>query len=546
MNRSFIVPLSLTLCALFFATDALAWGPRSRKAIAASAMTLLRRNYDDAFKAGKASYDMDVLRGAEVGVPAIEGDVPLNTDAQAISAVSQQIEVLRAVRKDGTGSYFAYRMGVLGALASEVVFPYGVPFTPEAKQLAAILDTEIDDHVGQLVFAVSHSGVGPIRDVQRYFQGKRTFYPDDLGLIRDDYASGRGYNGFLSEADQTYFSRAIEATADAWFSVFATQGNPYMAGEVSPRILADYYLDEIRYLLLVKKNLDQAVRAYENLEVVNPGEPVLYEAAGDYFYEFGQNAYGSATANVSAIDRGVREWQRAYGTPGAHRGRVSEKLSTHYITEGDRLFRRADAPGGTSTDLEEALQNFRRALEFDRSNDLAADRINETTVAIREKQERFNMQQTVLDRSRTLVAQAEQNRLEEQFSNAIKTFQQAQNVLSVVDNEFPELEAIATSTVNEINKATQDIIDDVMKRARGFIDQGDEARDENRFEDAINSYSLVEPTVNIIPDDRSATIKQRKDDLALLAEQKITDAKQAMQAFQDQQSTPPAAPAPRQ
>ena len=543
MRHSLIVPLSLTLCVLFFATDALAWGPRSRKAIAASAITLLRRNYDDAFKAGQTAYDMDVLRGAEEGVPAIEGEVPLNTDAQAISAVSQQIEILRAVRKDGTGSYFAYRMGVLGALASEVVFPYGVPFTPEATRLAQILDEEIDAHVDQLTFAVSHTGVGPIRDVQRYFQGKRTFYPDDLGIIRDDYATGRGYNGFLSEADQTYFSRAIEATADAWFSVFTAQGNPYAAGDVSPRILADYYLDEIRYLLLVRKNFEQAVRAYENLEKVNPGEPVLFETAGDYFYEFGQNAYGLATANVSAIDRGVREWQRAYGTPGAHRDRVSKKLSTHFIGQGDRLFRRADAPGGTSTDLEEALQNFRKALEFDRGNDLAADRINETTVAIRAKRERFNMQQTVIDRSRTLVAQAEQNRLEEQYSNAIRTYQQAQNVLSVVDNEFPELETLATSTVNEINKATQDIIDEVMKRARTYVDEGDVARDNNQFENALNSYMLVEPTVNIIPDDRSATITQRKEELALLAEQRITDTKSAMQAFQDQQNAPPA---PRQ
>lgn len=522
------------LCFALFAGEAMAWGPRAQKAISMGAVQLIRREFSSAFKARESNYETDLLRGAEDGIDALAESVPINTDAQAVAAVMHEIELLRAARDYGEGSYFAYRMGVLSALVSEVVLPYGIPFSEEHRAVKAKVDADLDRHLDEYSFAPKGNSYVYLRTVDQYFKEKRVFYPDDLILIADDYERGKRYRGFLSEAGQTYFSRAIESVVDAWYTVLLPRGP--VGVPPSPRILTWYFVDEIGYLLNIGKNLQQANRVYGVFEKVNPGMMDPFEKIGDYYFSFG---------SMEARERGVREWKIAQRNAGPQRRRASKKLARHYIEKGQRFFRKSEGPESGDTDLESALRAFQSALEFDRTNELAADRINDTTVAINERSVRYEMQRGFVDNALIVSVHAEKSRLEERYKDAFGDYNSALDVLAMVGPEFKDLSATATENIDQIGKSIKAITREVLARARQHMDDGDDALMGNRFAQAVGSYEMVAPTVKDIPAREGTSNAQRKQDLIDEALGRIGDAKVAEQRYQqNQQGQPPVAGAP--
>ena len=525
--------VAVALFTLIFTLDAAAWGARGRKAITMAALQVIRERFNDAFKADKSEYHPDLLKGAEDGIGLIQKNQPMQNDDQTLAAIQHEIQLLREIRERGTGSYFAYRMGTLAALVSEVIIPYGIAYSESDRRLQGLLDEDLDAMVPTFEYSTAYRDPVYLRSMREYFADKRLYYPNDLKLVADDYASGRGPRGFLSEAGQTYFTRAVEAVTDAWFTVL------YRAGEdapISPRFTARYYVNEIEYLINEKKNLAQADRAYSMFREIDPGMPEVYEHIGDLYYAFGTDA---------ARERGVKEWQIAQSQPGPQRQRAAAKLAKHYIERGDDFYRKGKSANAAHTDLNESLRSFQQALEFDRSNDIAAARIKETTAAIKARDEKEAFMNNVIANALAVTAEAERAGLQSDFAVAIHTYRQALGLLDVVDNEFKELKAVADETRGTINKAIKGIYSEVLNRGEVLIEDGNRALEERRFEDAIASYSMVSQVVAAIPAEENSITADNKNEIIQRAANLTDEAKLAQARFQEDQAAAAAATAPK-
>lgn len=516
--------LGVSLVVLLVCQEVSAWGPRGRKAVTLAAMQVVRQEYKDAFRAERSDYLSDVLRGAEEGVAALGDSVPLRNDTQALAAVFHEIQLLRETRRYGPGSYFAYRMGVLSALAAQLVVPFGIIYTDADIALKARVDADLDKSVDRFTFRPEKRGMIYVRSTPEYFATKRIFYPDDRKLIYDDYERGAGDKGFLHEAGQTYFDRAFEAVADCWNSVLREQGG-HLDIVPSPRIVTAYFVGEVGYLLNEKGNIRQADRAYRIFRRVNPDLMEPYETIGDMYYAF---------ETEESRARGVKEWLIAYGRPGPQRKRTSKKLSAHFIETGDRFTQRSQRPGADDSDLKSALFAYQNALEFDRANEYAAARINRTAVAIKEREEQFEDQLAFIGGALSAIKEAERSGLQEDYGNAIIAYNRATGVLGGVDNMFDTLDKQARKTRDEIKKAVKKIYDDVLNKAETFLEDGDVAVDEKRFEDALSSYAMVKTAVDAIPSEEGTSMFARKQGVIDRASVATNTAKAKQQQAQEE------------
>jgi tetratricopeptide (TPR) repeat protein len=546
MNRRCFAIAAITLVISALAvTDAAAWGPRARRAITVSAIQMIRKAQPSSFKAENNVYEEDVLRGAEAGPEVLKAAVPMGNDTEAVAAVADQIQLLRRVRDYGMGSYFAFRMGVLAALVADLIMPHGMAWSPAEARLRAQIEGDIDTALDEYLFAPSRLSREYVRDVREYVATGRQFYDENRRMIADDYAGGVGYNGFLRDGGQVYFGRAIEAVADIWFTVLRVEGDPSELPP-SPVLVARYFVDEIAYLLTEKRNPHQANTAYERFAAANPGLPELYEQVGGLFY-----AYGTPETQ----DRAVREWRIAYSYGGPQRQRVGDKLANHYVRVGEDCLARASQPGASDKELPDAREAFTQALEFDRANETAAARLNETNVAIQEREERRQLAVNIIASAEKVVKEAERYRMNGDpgsLANAIATYKQSANLFEAVDDEFTDHAKTAKESVKAINKSINDVIIEILDMAAAKISAGDSAITEHRWDDAFASYDSVPVIVNIIPDEDATHARHKKEvvDEAVRKKQegeasktRFEDAQRAAQAAQAAAGGKPAATA---
>ena len=511
---------AVALAAVVACGTAHAWGPRAQQSISLMAMQVVKEKYPAAFKAGATNYERDCLLGAAAGVSVLQGKVPLGTDAEALQAVGTEIELLRAVRDAGMASYFAYRMGVLSALVSNVMTPYGFATAPGDELVQQRMFSDIEKNLDTYKYSPNQSYREVLSDPLNYFRKKRAFFGDDRKIIAEDYALNRGYNGFLKQGGPVYFDRCVEAVADAWATVLARELQTEIPA-ASRRAQTWYYVDEIDYLLLTKKNPQGAERAYENFHKVVQNEPETYERIGDSFAAYG---------GKDGIDRAVREWQNAFNMAGENRQSVATKLNKHFLEVGKNFLESASKPGADDNDYPTALRAFESALEFDRRSDEAADNIQKTHVLINERNARHDTTLKLIASAEKLTTQADGLTKNDDFGGAIKTYRQAMSFYASIDDEFKDEARKGKEGVRNVKTAINGTVDKVLKRGSEAIEQGDKAVDEKRFEEAINLYNTVEGVVSVIPDENitgSKTHAQQKRDMIELAKGKVEDAKKA-------------------
>jgi tetratricopeptide (TPR) repeat protein len=524
------------LCIALPANEAAAWGPRARQMIAAGALPLVRQKAPDAYRGGESTYETDLMRGARDGVPALGGTFPLNTDVQCMDAVQSQIQILREARRNGAGSYFAYRMGGLAALTAETLMPYGIVHGEQSGEMKAAIDDYLETRVEDFSFSVHHPVYQYILNTRLYLEKHRGFHDQDMTLIADDFQRGRGVRGLVAEAGPQYFERSVHAVVDVWYTVLRPAGE---ASDVGPsrEQMALYYIEEVKYLLRTKENFQFAEEAYKQFQRYNPGMPMAFITLGDAFYEFGTN---------QGIARGVAEWVRAYDIPGEPRKDATARLSKHYLDRGESLFERAHGPLAKETDLDDALQAFNDALRYDRGSDVAASRIQETTIAKNRRKEEYETQGRFIGNALTAMQQAERAALEKDYASAITSYNQAQMLVGLVTDQFKDLSTKSRDTSGEINKAIKTVISEVFASANDSIGKGDAALANNNVDEAIRFYSMVESIVDTIPSEEGSLNDQKKKDMVKTAQNLIDEAELQRRRLEQQQqqeaATPPALP----
>lgn len=529
MTRALIKPIVFGLCFILVAQDAVAWGPKGRRAVALAAMQLLRKDFPDVFKGGERRYEGDVVLGSKADLDELGEWVPLNDDSQSAVAVSYQIQLLRDARKRGVGSYFAYRMGLLSSLAAEVVLPFGVPFSESERQLKEKIDADLDEHIEGYFTASQHKRYDYMRSTQVYFKNHRPFYEDDMRMITDDYKRGLGYDGLLAQAGQVYFHRSVAAVADAWYSVLRTEGD---AGDIPPskRVVTWYYVNEIRYLLDEKNNFPFAARAYRIYDRVNPQLMDTYETVGDAFYAFGQrNKDPDGNDDPRGINRGVNEWKIAQAAPGPQRASASKKLANHYLEVGEKLFRNSSSAEARDSDLQEALGAFSTALEYERTNAIAKDRINVTAVAIVLREEDYDLESSFIDLSDSIIKHAEESALNIEYLKAFDSYSKGLLMLDQVTARFRDLDKTATANRDSIRKSVKELTMAVVNEASEQITSGNRAVDQVRFDEAIRLFQSVPLILEPIPEDPRRGVPQNVKEMIALSKRRVADAKIAQQ-----------------
>ena len=527
--------VAVAICIGMFAQDASAWGQQARQAIALAALQLVRREVPDAFIAGEINYEQDLMSGAVDGAEIFGDDVPLYIDVQTVDAVGTEIQILREARARGAGSHFAYRMGVLSALVSDVILPFGFSYTEEEDVLRDQIRADLEKQVRAFSYSPLKGTFHYVRSPRLFFDAKRSFFHDDRRLLADEYARGRGYDGFLAEAGPVYFDRAVQAVADVWYTVFLEQGSPTDV-KPSTRQLSFYYIDEIAYLLEVMKSMQYADRAYKLFEEINPSLWLAYVEIGDLFYEF-----GSEEGKLRAVE----EWKIAQGVPGKARRLASQRLGAHFISEGERLFLRSLGPDALESDLPDALRSFGDALRFDRTNNEAARRISETSVAINERRQKYELQQRFIDNAMGIIKFAERSRMDKDFASAITSYNQALNLVELITPDFKNLHATGRETSSTIRKDIKSVISEVLDTASDTIERGDGKMLDTNYDEAINFYQLVERIVDVIPAEEGSINEQRKQDLIDTANGQISEARLEKKRRADALAPRPAAAPPR-
>jgi tetratricopeptide (TPR) repeat protein len=526
--------LSCTLLALMaftlLAGPAWAWGPRARQAAAGMGMQITKQGYPTAFRPGKSNFEKDALQGALDGYASLEGTT-LNSDAEVIQAINQQIQLLRGVRQYGPTSYFAYRMGVLGALVADLMMPFGFPEGAADAALSKQIEKDIDANLEKYDYSPSQRERTYMRNPAEYFHDRRVFTAADQTLIADDYARGTGYKGFLAQGGEAYFSRAVDAIADAWHTVLRVEPDASIPPASQP-MLAAYFVKEIGYLLNEKRNVYQATEVYKSLDKVAQQMAQPYEQVGDLFYEFGSD---------ETKERGVREWQVAHSLGGPERRRVASKLSRHYLSVGEELFEAGGRKGASETTLPSALRAFEQALDFDRTNDEAADQIQKTHVAIEERKQRLELVLGIIAEGEKLMSQADAMRVDGDLANAMRTYRQAIGFFTAVDDEFTDQEKVAKDKIRDCQNSISEVIRSIMDRASDAIEDGDQKREGHQYEQAIQAYTLVPDILAAINDEENPTFATEKREVAALAEKRIEEAKVAKLRYEQAQAEQAAA-----
>jgi tetratricopeptide (TPR) repeat protein len=524
-----------TIFAAFAAHEALAWETKSRRAITGTALQMLRRHYSDAFKGSEVNYESDLIRGALDGPAALRETLPMATEEQLINSIGAQINQLRHARQTGVGSYFAYRMGVLSALVGDYFLPFAGDPSPRAREIVPDIREDLEKHLPEFRYQPSRGGLHFIRYPNEYFRDRRKFFSGAEALIMADYApGGTGYNGYLKKGGEAFFANAVEAITDVWHTVLQPGTG---VGTASDEGLVWYLVDEIEYLLSVKKNLREAERVLERFQRLNRNDFEAYEKVADYFYGYG---------GESGTDQGLRLWETSLTASGPERRRVLRKLAAHYMREGDQQFQIAMQPNAPKDALQKAKTQFLRALEYDRTSKEAADKVRDVQVEIEAKIERQQFMMEMVSSGQELMRRAQAAELQGNFESALPMYERAIHTFGQVGGEFEEQSNASLEGADRARTSINKLINTVIDQGRDFLNSGDDLLDLKKFNEAISEYRKVEPHVAFLDGvDLGPGQRQELEELTAQSKDSVNKAEQQKRraAAQAQQAPPGGAPA---
>ncbi len=470
------------------AQEAMAWGPMARRAVTGTALQMLRRSYPDVFKAEDSNFEGDLIRGALDGPSALRESLPMDSDAALVNSIGAQINQLRQARETRVGSYFAYRMGVLSALVGDYFMPFAGDESAKAQQTVSRIEADLEQHLDSFRYQASRSNLQFIRYPNEYFRDRRKFFEDAELLIAADYApGGPGYEGYMKNGGQAFFSNAVEAITDVWNTVLAREG----VGTSSEEALTWYLVDEIEYLLSVKKNVREAERTQEMFTRVNRNDFEAYEKVADYFYGFGGEI---------GTDIGLRMWETSLTASGPERRRVLGKLAEHYMNEGEKVYELSKQPNAPKDALERAKVQFLRALEYDRNSQAAASKVKEVQAAIEDKLEQQMAMMELVSSAQEMMRKAEGDMARKAYESSLSTFERSIHTFSQVSSEFEEQARASSEGTERAKSQINRLINTVFDEGRSFLNQGDDFFDQKKFAEAIGEYKKVDPHVEFLND----------------------------------------------
>jgi tetratricopeptide (TPR) repeat protein len=403
MTRCFHRVMALGMGLLLAAGGtAWAWGPRTQVTLVDFAVNLLAQEVSMPLK--------DRLREIREGV--MIGDEELavrhpNLVTALDRAIAAEMNLLRTVGRNGFDLYFAHRLGTLGKMVAMAAAP--MREAPPAYRNA--YEDDVDANIDRLSMSTRRRAkVEPASFATLLMT--RAASRDEL--IIKDYQDGIGFKGVASQSLPGDASRAVDAIADAWYTILATD---QVTVAISQDELRRYALGAYAYYI-GRGNLDETEAALARLERLAPATPDMRVQLGDFFYESGFQ------------ERAMREYQKVLEVQ-PERREVIARIAEYYIKEGNRLLE--------AENLQEAYNAFQTALDADPANAVAQGRRMETERLINAREERRAAFMQALTMAAGFEAQADEHAMEGYYVEAIAAFNEALHEYEGVTPEFPEL-----------------------------------------------------------------------------------------------------------
>jgi len=484
---------------ILLSTDAHAWDETTKRAITQTAIKLIRQHYNFVFKTESRDYVADVVQGAKAAADVFRDSEQLTEPTTVMGRIGEELQVLRHMRDNSTPAYFAYRMGALAGLVSDLVMPLGLDQSGRYTAIREAVESDVAKHLGEYSYESRRGPLLTIREPRDYYPQYRQFHQDAQTLILSDYRTGRGYSGYMKQAGPKYFQDSINAVLDTWNTVLQRRTNVHDR-EPSAEAQTWYRVGEIAYQLNEKNDLHMANQAYTRFSTVNPGIQEASEAVGDLFYAYGDK------------QQGVREWEFALQFPGDSRRDIVQKLAEHFMGVGRSALEKANEDAEVrDTEYDRALRAFEQALQFKRNSNEAAQMITQTNQLITDREKQRKVMIDIMSAAEKTIGEAEQAFRNENYQGAIDAYEQAIGMLEAVTEDFPDQHEIAEDLSNQSSTEIRSIVSTLLQRARIAIADANNAKDQRKWDEAEQLYNNVEFLLRPIEAEEGVHAREKRD-----------------------------------
>ena len=427
--------LVIAALVLTIAAPGFAWGPKTQTAIVSNALLLISKNENIPLTRLKK----DVQSGSLLSMDMLKELYP-DLESNAVRAIEAEMALLQAVQGDKIDPYFAFRLGALGKLVAEITSP----MQESEARYRTLYFADVSKNVQRATLKLK----------KREFVDPKTYFADVVAaanvhneLLQREYQNGTGFRGLAGTRLPEDLSRSVNAVADVWYTILT---NTAVQGNISSGQLRNYV--ELAYTFYIRRaNLAEIDAAEARLDRLVSKTADMQVRIGNLFFEGG------------FPDRAVKIY-RAVLADDPNRRDVIDKIADYYVERGKKAL--------TDKRLEGALDAFKQALDANPLHPSAERHRLETLTQIEARDARLAQDQAHLDSAEQFQALAEEEVLNDRYTEALVLLRRAQELLYQVSDEFPTENQRRIRNINNVRYRMQELKQSVVANAQSFSGSG--------------------------------------------------------------------------
>lgn len=402
------------------AAPAPAWGPQSQLAVVTTAARLISKEGS----APLSQFEREIRQGAQTA-PARMLELLPDLALDPLRTIDSEMRLLQAARAARVDAYFAYRLGMLGALVAQSTAPM-----QDAKPLyRKLYQDDVEQHIGTVSI---RTAARQIIEPRRALPDLRRQAGSRQDLIERDYEGGIGFEGVARQSLAEDVSRSVNALADVWHTLLTSRA---VVANVSPNAMRDYVLQAMAFYT-ERGNLNEINAAYARYSELSAFDADLMKRIGDMFY------------GAQMYDRAVREYQAVLARDPSRKD-VVRRIADYYVEQGDREMGEGR--------LEAGRDHYARAADADALHPTAQIKRQTTEQLIRERDARQADMRGRIHAGREREEAAEARAEARQYAEAITMLREALAEYQEVSDEFIVERRAAEAARNRVTARLRDI-----------------------------------------------------------------------------------------
>lgn len=379
-----------------------AWGPDTQRSVVSSAGHVFSRNSSIPL----TNLIQYVHQGSAISGEE-ESALFLEFEVAPVRSIQREMFLLQGIKSERIDPYFVYRLGALGKKVVELV-------APMREGNASVREQYYADVEGMISRVRLQSSGRNLVEPQLYFARLTREANLNDQAIQVDYRSGLGINGIAGKLLPKDASRAVDAVADVWYTIFKSQVESI---DISKSDMREYMLLAIDFYLK-QDNVAEVNDVYARAKAKYILTTEMKHTIGNLYYDNGffdeaLMVYGELLAE----DPGLRE--------------VSKRIAEYHVSVGDAAL--------IHQNLEDARDAFALAVESDVLHPEAQRKLVLTTRSIDKRGERFAHQQDSIAVAQRYEMDAEESELRREYARSIQYLRSSEESYGDVTDEFSEL-----------------------------------------------------------------------------------------------------------